>query len=261
MYPPQPNPCHSNRIEAITVCVNYSDFLAETVKYNLNHFDRWVIVTTSDDTKTIELCRKWNLQVVTTNEFTRGGPRPFNKGRGISLGLNYLSGNSWVLHLDADIVLPQQFRQMLDVAHLDPTCLYGCDRVMIKTWKEWKAFEKSGWLHAQHGYHLCCNFPGQARIGTRIIRGRHGYTPIGFFQLWHYNEGIHSGFRWKDYPDASDDAAHSDIKFALHWDRRHRILIPEILVAHLESESLGMGANWKGRKTKLFGPDSNEKST
>lgn len=244
----------SNNLEAVTVCVGYSDFLAETLKYNRQHFNRWVIVTHPKDMETIELCRRANLHLVVTDEFGRGGPRPFNKGRGISLGMNFVSSGSWVLHLDADVVLPNQFRQMLDVAHLDPQCIYGADRVLIKNWEEWQLYQKAEWLQNQHGYHLCCNFPATAHVGTRIIRGRHGYVPIGFFQLFHYDNGVHVGHRWKDYPDASDNAAHSDIKFALHWDRRKRILLPEIIVAHLESEQLGMGANWRGRKTKRFGP-------
>ncbi len=252
-YPPPP-PCHQQKLEAVTVCVGYADFLAETVKYNAQHFDRWIIVTTPEDKATIELCRRFNLECVQTKEFSRGGPRPFNKGRGIALGMNFLSTNSWVLHLDADIVLPARFRQMLEVAHLDPENLYGCDRIMVKNWHEWQAYLKSQYLHNQHGFHLCCNFPRRCNVGTRIINERNGYVPIGFFQLFHYDHGVHSGHRFKCYPDASDNAAHSDIKFALHWDRRNRVLLPEILVVHLESEQLGMGANWRGRATKRFGP-------
>jgi hypothetical protein len=244
----------SLQLEAVTVCVNYSDFLSETVKYNAQHFDRWVIVTTPDDKDTIELCRRWNLDCVTTREFDRAGDGRFNKGRGISLGMNYLSSDAWAVHLDADIVLPPQTKQMLEVAHLDPECIYGADRVCLHSWQEWQELLASGYLHFQHGFHLCCNFPAAKHVGTRVIRGRHGYVPIGFFQLFHNKHGQHAGMRWKDYPDSNSDAAHSDIKFALHWDRRKRALLPELLVLHLESEAAGMGANWKGRKTKRFGP-------
>lgn len=241
------------RLEAVTVCVGYADFLAETVKHNRPHFDRWVIVTTPGDKETIELCRHRNLECVTTTEFYRGSGK-FNKGRGISLGLNYMSSDAWVLHLDADIVLPRMTRPMLDVAHLDPANIYGADRVCLHSWEEWQELLKSGYLDDQHGYHLCCNPYQPKPIGTRIVRGRHGYTPIGFFQLFHNQEGLHSGFRWKDYPDSNSDAAHSDIKFALHWDRRNRVLLPEIICVHLESQPMGMGANWTGRKTPPFGP-------
>ncbi len=243
------------KLEAVTVCVGFSDFLAESVKWNAAHFERWVIVTTPEDRATIELCRRRNLQCVTTREFDRQSDGTFNKGRGISIGLNHLSTDCFVLLLDADVVLPPATRQMLEVAHLDPACIYGADRVSVQSWERWLELQASGYLHDQHGYHLCANFPAGLRPGPRVIRGRHGYVPIGFFQLFHYQEGVHSGYRWKDYPDSHSDAAHSDIKFALHWDRRRRGLIPEIIVVHLESEPAAMGANWKGRTTKRFGPD------
>jgi hypothetical protein len=246
-------------LEALTVCVDYSDVLAETAKYNAPHFDHWVIVTAPQeklgDTK--EFCRKRNMDCVVTDLLNRRAGT-FCKGKAIALGLNFLRGtggkDSWVLHLDADVVLPPATRQMLDVADLDPTCLYGADRISCHSWEEWVKLRDSGYLHNQHGWHLCCNMPPGYQMGTRVINGQWGYTPIGFFQLWNYQEGVLSGWRYKDYPDTNSDAAHSDIKFALQWDRRKRILLPELVVVHLESESAPMGANWKGRTTKLFGP-------
>ena len=41
-------------------------------------------------------------------------------------------------------------------------------------------------------------------------------------------------------------AARTDVQFALLWDRRDRVLIPELVVFHLEPEAAPMGANWNG---------------
>lgn len=241
------------RVEAVTVCVGYADFLTETAKHNRHLFDRWVIVTRPDDKATLEVCKQHNLQAMTSREFGRDGCQ-FNKGRAISLGLAQLATDGWICHIDADIVLPRDTRRQLELADLDPECLYGVDRVCLCSWEDWKKLEHSGYLHGQHGHHLVSLFPPMGEMGCRIIRGRYGYTPIGYFQLWHGGEGIHSGMRWKDYPDSNSDAAHSDIKFALQWDRRNRVLIPEIISIHLESERVPYGANWQGRRTKPFGP-------
>jgi hypothetical protein len=241
------------RIEAVTVCVGYSDFLGQTAKHNRHIFDRWVVVTHPDDKPTIECCKVHNLHALTSAEFS--GPGKFNKGRAIALGMNQLATDGWICHLDGDVVLPRDTRRQFELACLDPTCLYGVDRVCLHSWDEWQQLESSDYLHAQHGHHLVSLFPPVGEMGCRIVRGRFGYVPIGYMQLWHGGEGVHSGMRWKDYQDTDDDAAHSDIKFALQWDRGKRVLIPEVIAVHLESERVPYGTNWKGRRTKPFGPD------
>lgn len=242
------------KIEAVVVCVNYADFLAQTLPHNLAHFDRVVIVTTPRDRETINLCCMRNVICVQTEEFDREENGSFNKGRGIAIGLRHLAGDGWVCHMDGDIVLPSRFREMIDTAHLQKDCIYGIDRAMVRNWNQWKQLEASRWGIEQHACSVFCHWPKGLEPGTRVLAGRHGYVPPGFFQLWHGQHGSNWGVRLKDYSDANTDAAHSDLRFAMHWDRRKRILIPEIIALHLESEPCGMGANWKGRKTKPFGP-------
>src|SRR5262249_12480121 len=152
------------RIEAVTVCVGYADFLAQTMPRNLPIFDKWVIVTTPDDDETRELCRKFSVHCITTRDFYRDGAT-FNKARGIVLGLDQLSHDSWVLHMDADIVLPTMTRLALKQAHLDPECLYGCDRILVQDWDGWQRILQSGYL--QHDYHCRVNAPIGFELGTR----------------------------------------------------------------------------------------------
>src|SRR4051812_13604369 len=114
------------RIECVTVCVGYADFLAETIPFNRPHFDRWVIVTTPEDRDTRELCRRHGLTPVLTRDFYRGGAE-FAKARGIRRGIDHLSADCWALHLDGDIALPGHFRRGLEMADLDPAKVYGCD--------------------------------------------------------------------------------------------------------------------------------------
>jgi hypothetical protein len=237
-----------HHIEAVTVCVDYSDFLAETVRTNRRHFDRWLIVTSPDDEATADLCHRHNLEMIRTNDFYAHGDE-FNKGRGVERGLAMLGHHDWLVHIDADIALPRDFRDVLHDADLDPACIYGADRVLLKSWEEWTEFRKS---HA--GSYHCYTSSGGWPIGARWCDIRYGYVPIGFFQLWHESADHRHGVRTRRYPDCHQTAARADVKFALQWDRRHRQLLPEVFVAHIESEPAPTGANWKGRKTRRFGP-------
>ncbi len=241
------------RLEAVTVCVGYADFLAETASYNAGLLDRWIIVTTEDDEETREICRVHDLETVLSNDHRRaaggmdGGA--FNKGRMVDRGLSMLSSDSWRLHLDGDIVLPHQFRRMIEGAHLNPNNLYGCDRMMVRSWEQWQAVKASGFLGHTH---CSVNMPMGIDIGTRWALSASGYVPIGFFQLWHGSADEWRGRRHRTYPISHGDACRSDVQFALQWDRRNRELLPEIVVVHLESEPAELGANWCGRTTKRF---------
>lgn len=237
-------------IEAVTVCVGYADFLAETARYNAGLLDRWVVVTTEEDEQTREICRIHDLETILSNDHQRG-PSEFNKGRMIDRGLEHLSAGAWRLHLDSDIVLPGQFRRMLDAAHLNERKIYGADRLMVRSWDQWQALVRSGWLSHTH---CSVNIPEGIPVGTRWALGSSGYVPIGFFQLWHGDADEWRGRRHRTYPKTHGDACRTDVQHAMQWDRRDRELLPEMVVVHLESERAPLGANWKGRTTCHFGP-------
>jgi hypothetical protein len=247
------------RIEAVTVCVGYSDFLAEVAKHNAGQLDRWIIVTNESDEQTREVCRIHDLETVLSSDHERCGGGigggVFNKGRMVERGLQHLSQGAWRLHIDGDIVLPNQFRRMLDGAHLDERKLYGCDRVMVRSWDQWQALQRSGFLNHTH---CSVNLPRGIEVGTRWSLASSGYVPIGFFQIWHSDADEWRGRRHRTYSITHGDACRSDVQFALQWDRRDRELLPEIIVAHLESETARLGANWNGRTTRRFGPQSGQ---
>jgi len=129
---------------------------------------------------------------------------------------------------------------------------YGFDRVMCRSWEDWRKLRDSGYL--QHDYHCRCNFPSGYDVGTRWVSPIHSWVPIGFAQLFHGSADTPHGFHQKAYPHWHNSASRSDVQFSLQWDRRKRILLPEVIVLHLESEPSALGANWKGRTTPRFGP-------
>lgn len=248
-------------IEAVTVCVNYSDFLAHTLPLNKQHFDHWVIITSREDRATQALCSHHNVECLITDRFTEDGSA-FNKAKGINEGLLYHSKRDWMVHIDADIVLPPLFRNMVQKFVSDKKGIYGVDRLMCPDFEEWMKYtQKPKLMYDKWIYIHMDGFPIAARVADY---NGNGYAPIGYFQMWHPQES-----KQLLYPEEHGAADRTDMMFAKKWDRKNRHLIPEIVVIHLDSENATVketGKNWQGRKTMTFGyegtppPKSIEKS-
>jgi len=236
------------RLEAVTVCVNYADFLEQTLPHNLAHFDHYLVVTSEDDRRTINLCQRLGVECRRTN-LLHFDNDPFAKARAIDYGLAYLRRDDWVVHLDADIYLPPTTRNLLASAPLDSNCIYGvdrCDCVGHDAW--WKFIDRLAIFQHQH-VEGCLTIPPPFPLGARISLPNYGgYVPIGFFQLW--NSGR---FPHRRYPLQQGSAEHTDVLHAIQWPAANRRLIPEIIAVHLESERCAMGSNWNGRRTREFG--------
>lgn len=238
-------------LEGVIVCKDYSDFLEHTLPENLQYFDRLVVVAHPCDRATIDLCNRYSVDVVLTESMHEYGAK-FDKARAINIGLGHLKGEDWILHLDADIVLPHRFRHLLWRAQLDRKNLYGADRVNVYGYDYWMAHKAKTIPHHTHRYFV--EPPREFPLGARIVHQDHGYAPIGFFQLWHATAG-------KKYPIVQGNAENTDVLFAIQWPRANRVLLPEVFVYHLDSEKgpKPMGANWNGRTTPHFGPVEKKK--
>jgi hypothetical protein len=239
-------------IEVVQVCVGYADFLAATLPENLGLVDDLVVVTSPDDHETISVCRRHSVHYVLSDDHRRDGP--FNKARLIQRGFDQIGGRDWILHLDADIVLPRKFRQYLDWAHLDERTIYGADRCNLIGWDKWQRLKQYAGAWDNHAHECGHWFHPECPMGSRWVSKIHGYCPIGFFQLFAGSAICDGGYHVKTYPFHHGDAARSDVQFALQWDRRHRQVLPEVVVLHLDSEPSALGANWRGRTTGRFGP-------
>jgi hypothetical protein len=228
------------KIEGVITSVGVADFLAHSLPYNRHQFDQLVVVTAHTDRETQRVCEYWNVRCVLTDRF-ESHLGHFCKGAGINVGLKALDCDGWVVHLDSDIVVPPLFRQYIELTDLDKSYLYGADRFMVPNFEEWVRFigqprlmhENKVWLHM-----------GEFPLGVRVVLDQfQGYTPIGFFQMWHGR---------KAYVEGHTSAAREDTAFAAKWPRNKRALLGEIVVYHLESEKAAMGANWNGRTTQPF---------
>ena len=238
-------------LEGVIVCVNYSDFLTHTLPHNKNLFNNLVVVTDTKDIKTKQICDFNHVKCVQTDIFY-DNENEFNKGAAINYGLQQLSNKDWVVHLDADIYLPPLTRTILENLPLQKNKIYGVDRLMCSSYDEWADFMNHP-RKIQHDWvyiHLDA-FP----IGVRIAEFMNkdgGYEPIGYFQMWNP-----SGSKVYGYPTQHDFCDRTDVLQCKRFPREHRELLPEVVAVHLDSEQLPeMGKNWRGRKTKLFGPEN-----
>lgn len=238
------------KLQCITVSVKYADFLIHTLEENAKLFDKWIIVTDTKDQETKNLCSNYkNIQCIQTDVFYENGAK-FKKFAGVNEGLKYVDKDAWVLFLDSDIVLHSQTKRILENVNLDPTFIYGIDRVNCVGRQAWDDYKKArdlvihNWLLTDAGF----------KLGSRLVHyygyeggdGKFaGWNPIGFFQLAHRSS-------FDSYPQNSVGADHCDLVFARQWPRNRRMLIPEIMAIHLESNFLVRGTNWYGRLSLPF---------
>lgn len=239
------------KIEALTVCVNYSDFFRHVAKANHKLFDKWVVVTDTKDQFTPEICKEYGLVCIQTDAFYQDGAS-FNKAAGMNIGLQAISEDAYVLFLDADIILPELTRRAFTEMEYELDVLYGCDRVYLKGYQNFVNYMNSEGVIYQNWLMHGSGLPWGSRIVQYYgIEGEHGkfrgWLPLGFFQMAHRSS-------FDQIPEGSPRADHYDIAFAMKYPRNKRVLLPEILGVHLESDGHWKGQDWSGRISPPFQP-------
>jgi len=183
-------------LECVTVCKGYSDYLDVTMKRNARQFDKWVIVTSKDDKATLRLHHGFtHIQPIISDRFEQDGP--FNKAAAINDGIINLKREGWILLLDADVLLPTNFRIKFDQMDLDPEAIYGCQRY------DWP-MEK--YLDANKAY--CKLVDNRKDIG------------VGAFQLFHSSAKALGKLDW--YPETSGTCKTDDRLFVRKWPLEKR---------------------------------------
>lgn len=196
----------------VTVCVNYDDFLSLTLRRNMSHLHKCVVVTSHEDDRVTEVVRGVEgVELFRTDAFTRNGAI-FNKAQAIEDALEMLDHSGWILLFDADIMFPETFARV----QLERNVLYGVLRHQLPDgvadidgdWTRWEL----------------------------VSTGPRG----GYFQLFHAQTEALSSRPW--YPTNLGDGAAADSefsnKFAMH------LLLPDP-VLHIAPSF----ENWFGRVT------------
>jgi hypothetical protein len=215
--------------------------LDATLSHNHAHLDTAIVVTGHEDRRTHAVARKHGALLIQTDLFKKNG-RSFNKGAAINAGFDMFQYRGWRMHLDADIMLPDNFRRvMFNHSALDTKCIYGCDRVDIIGREEHRRLLQRLRDEPQNA-HSAFIHPGHHRpTGHRYVDPLRGYCPIGYFQLWHARAH-------KAYPYSLGGAAHDDVIFSGQWSAGHRRLLPTAFCYHLCARPPQWGENWDGNR-------------
>lgn len=211
-------------IEAVTVSINFGDYLYETLPLNRKVFDRILVVTSPHDHLTKDVCRRNEVEFVETTRHLEGGG--FDKGKAINDGMKQFHFSDWLCHIDADIVVPSAFRNELPqfiAERYQPKMIFGCQRLMSEGVGLWREYQRTGVTKLMR----------KDNVRTDV------HLPVGFFQLWHSDD-----HQW--YPEGHPTAGHSDLEFSrkfkrkCHWNRQ---------VIHLSVDSWVRGRDDTGRTT------------
>ena len=235
------------RLEAVTTCVGFDDMLDVTLGLNHPHLDTMIVVTSHEDRATQLCCQKHSVICVVTDLFQKNG-RTFNKGAAINAGFDRFQYHGWRLHLDVDIILPDNFRRVLfNHTHLDRAAIYGASRRDIVGAPELEQYLRARLTIPQHAFQSGVSTEhgggmpqsGPSASSAQYVDSLRGYCPIGFFQLWHASQQ-------REYPYSLGTACHDDVIFAQSWPQSQRHLLPSVACYHLVSRLPYYGENWDG---------------
>lgn len=211
------------RLQAVTVCINYADYL-ECVVENARHFDRWIVISVPDDKDTARLCRKHGLDCRQSRTLKSDGSdfdAAYNKSSVVNEALDLLDPQGWALIVDADVRLPRYFRERVAGLPLESGALYGMSG--RKICGERGMFEAL--LEAEPWERYCARHSG-------IF----GY--INLFDLEH---------PLNRYLPSQSRAQHDDNRFQERFPLSHRRMLPmTVLHTGLQCE------NWHRRRTPAF---------
>jgi hypothetical protein len=210
-------------MRAITVCVEYDDYLAITLPRNRRFFREYLVVTSCDDKATQELAIQYGCKVFVTNAFYEHGA-VFNKGLAIERAFDILDRYGWMTILDADIILPPAFETFKG----DYNFLYSPRRIIVSDVKRYLTEGlveplpvKSDTEFAGYCQIFCCDAPCLQHI-----------------RPWYGTDWQHAGG--------------CDSIFQSHWNDIHKIR-PEWNVVHLGKTD----KNWTGRWTERLDGKAN----
>lgn len=198
-------------MRAITVCVDYSDYLAVTLPYNSHHFSDILVVTSPSDLSTITLCETLGVATYITDAFYRRQAL-FNKWLALEEGLDHFGRHGLLCILDSDIVFPANINMEYLVDRLYTPLRRMNPETTVPPESQWSSFPYSANTTEFSGY-------------TQIFHSTDKHLPT---PPWHQLDWKHAGG--------------ADTFFQANWPESTKTR-PNYEVLHLGEP----GANWCGR--------------
>jgi len=214
-------PCiKNNTFPLIGICVSYKymDTLKFMLPVNYNHFERIYLITQKDDIDTINFCKKFNNVVVIFYEFNNNG-KQFDKYGALNMVQKIVYEKypkHWYLIIDSDVILPNNFIDILKKENLKKDCIYGATRNDIN-----KSSELLVTIYPDYSYLF------------NSLENLKNYV-LGSFQLY---------FKKNIFHDESNNAAWGDVIFCINNFNKLCIL-KNLVYLHLGVP----GKNWDGKK-------------
>lgn len=106
-----------------------SKILDYTLGRNLNQIDEFIIATDYQSPEVEKTCQKYNIKFIKTNKFYENNTQ-FDRGKVVSAILKNIK-SGWILHMDADILLPKNFKEKINTINFNKNKLYGARRIMF----------------------------------------------------------------------------------------------------------------------------------
>lgn len=212
----------------ITVCVGYSDYLAATIDSKLQCCDTLIVATVTGDASSQRLITRSRkksksndfkiIDCVLPNAIVTSNDATFNKSamvweaQDLAYRLCHAEKieNPAFLLVDADIILPENTRNVIEEHAIDAATLYGARRRDFVT---------------------PADYQSQSSISIPHYRKEPRFALAGYFQLY---------FEQKYYPKNSITCAKCDDIFRDGFAKK--VIMP-LIVDHIGPERV----NWKGR--------------
>lgn len=247
------------KLDGIVCCTNYDDYLSFTLKENIKHFDSFVVVTDEEDIATQSIIREEGAICV-----IRSSKEPFDangtKGAAINEGLSRLKEPQWLIHMDADIILPDTFRQNLEASELSIDKLYWVERKQpeieqqlvdyfsnketISSWAGTKPAGSPDRWSGPYGYFQLFHAKAKALEPFPTI-----YPDEGTSQEWLLLAEKGVDFSWSENKKVVANC--TDGVFNQRWDKNlKQKLDNRFTVLHLPHGPSRV--NWSGRKSARF---------